>query len=124
MADRVQDESGKPIQDYFAFADDASSDPAPQFEMLEDAIKITTEITWYEFKWSDIPQNIPWSNPLIRFKYDDYKKSNLQHNNVTFLPDEEMKLYVFAKGYDPSEQTIPKMAEGEQREIVVTLKRR
>ncbi|MCL2349529.1 MAG: carboxypeptidase regulatory-like domain-containing protein, partial [Planctomycetaceae bacterium] len=119
---RVQDESGKPIQDYFAIADDAASDPPSKFEMLENALKITTEETWYEFKWSEIPQNIPWSNPLVRFMYDDYEKSNVQHSRVTFLPDREMKLYVFAQGYDPSEQTLPKMAEGEEREIVVTLK--
>jgi len=60
----------------------------------------------------------------IAFAWRNFGEDTAKVNYEGISPDEELRLYVVAKGYDVAEQVIPKMAEGEERELTVTLKSR
>jgi len=75
--------------------------------------------------WSQVAsRESPVSDLDVNFAWRDFGEDVSRINAVAISPDEELRLYVVAKGYDVAEQVIPKLAEGEERELTVTLKSR
>jgi len=60
----------------------------------------------------------------VAFAWRNFGEDTAKVNYEGILPDEELRLFVVAKGYDVAELVIPPLTEGEERELTVVLKRR
>ena len=64
-----------------------------------------------------------WGGILdVSFKYKDFGNSEVKINSDGILANEAMRLHLVGRGYALSEQVLPAMAEGETKQLTVTLK--
>jgi len=124
----VVDEAGNPIREYFSAALYAKRGHTVTFTLGDEYVNIA-----YPGRARTVGQQVNWvqtSMPEpqhrlgldVAFAWRNFGEDTAKVNYEGILPDEELRLYVVAKGYDVVEQVIPKLAEGEERELTVVLK--
>ena len=127
----VVDEAGVPVQEYFAAAQYLRrGEQTVTVTQDTDAGTVTVDgwpqravrFTWY---WAHalLATGIAFDADVV-FAWRDFGTDAARMNYEGILPDEELCLYVIGRGYEVVERVIPKMAEGEERELTITLTQR
>jgi len=128
----VVDEEGKPIPAYFAGAHYIKSGTMPEAAWDADGVRLenvnrTSHTTSgrSSIHWAGLVDKHGhlYSGLDIEFGWRNFGVDTTRINADAILPNEELLLYIVAQGYGVVEQMIPKMAEGEERELTVTLKK-
>ena len=122
------DEAGKPITEYYAGAQYTKNYPIARVTWNNEGVRIEFgriiggRATTSQVSWAQIADRVRPSSIDVDFAWRNFGKDFTRVNADDIAPGEALYLYVAAKGYDVAIQTIPKMAEGEEREVTVTLK--
>jgi len=126
------DEEGKPITEFFAGAQYIRHGLIPEVTWDTEGVRLEnvhktshTRSGHSAIQWTRLvgKHGHLYSGLDIEFGWRNVSVDAARINADAILPDEELRLYVVAKGYDVVEQVIPKLTEGEERELTVTLKR-
>ena len=130
MTLHVVNEAGKPVKEYFAAL--LYSKRNQPVTITQDDEKVLVEVPGrIEFGVPRVATDWAYASSKHQFRLGldigfAWRKfggtDNAKVNGEGILHDEELRLFVVGKGYDVAEQIIPKMAEGEERELTVTLK--
>jgi hypothetical protein len=125
MTLNVVNESGQPVKEYYAWLEYTKNGTPARIKFEGDKIRVDiTPEHWGEIGWEWATSELPLGGILdVSFTYKDFGKSEAKINASGIIPDEEMRLHIVGKGYALAEQMIPKMAEGEERKLTVTLKK-
>jgi len=121
----VVDETGQPVMEYHAWIEYTKHGTPAKIKVDGDKIRVDiTPERWYEIDWEFARSEITYGGILdITFKYKNFGTDETKINADSIIPDEEMRLHIIGKGFVLAEQVIPKMIEGEERELTVTLKK-
>jgi len=129
----VVDEEGKPITEYYAGVQYAKDYPIAHVTWNDEGVRVeygrvidgrstTSQISWAQIADRTSPSRI--SSIDIDFAWNSSEDAT-RVNATGIAPNEDLRLFVAAKGYAVASLiTIPKLAEGEEREVTVTRKRR
>jgi len=120
------DEEGKPIKEYFAGAQYTRHASMPEILWDAEGVRFKNfEKRFLLICWTQIANKLhyPYADMDVEFGWRNFGKDASKVNADHILPDEELRLYVVAKDYAVAEQTIPKLKEGEKKELTITLKR-
>lgn len=122
----VVNESGQPDKEYYAWLEYTKSNTPAKIK-INDKGEIRVDITperWNEVNWEWATGRLPLSGILdVSFNFKNFGADETKVNATALLPDEEMRLYIISKEYGITAQIIPKMAEGEERNLTITVKK-
>ena len=122
----VVDESGQPVKEYYAWLEYVDNGTPARIAIKEDKIRIDiTPERFYEIvSWDFATSELPLVGILdVSFTYKNFGKDETKINAGGILPDKEMRLHLVGRGYALADQTVPKMTEGEERNLTITLTR-
>ncbi|MCL2004620.1 MAG: hypothetical protein FWG73_00490 [Planctomycetaceae bacterium] len=119
----VVDELGQPVKEYYAWLEYISNGTPATIKVEGDKIRV--EITSEHFHvidWDYATSLVPLLGILnVSFKYKNFGNDETKINADGILPDEAMRLHIVGRGYEIVSQEVPKMSEGEERELTVVL---
>ena len=130
----VVDEEGKPVKEFVAAAQYTKRGQVITFTQTTDPRDATPRVTAEGLEHN---RNVFWDTvntgrgPTlgstagtfgmdVEFFWRNFGEDTAKVNFGGIFPDEELRLYVIARGYDVVEQTL-KLAEGEERELTIYL---
>jgi len=125
----VVNESGQPIKEYYAWMEYAKHGTPAKVSVNGDQIRVDAASGHqHTFNWDSATSELPLVGTChccmdVSFKYRNFGRDETRINAEGILPNEAMNLYVVGKGYSVQTQAIPKMAEGEERNLTITLKK-